>query len=129
MTFPHVIVWIDHREAKVVGLLPDDTQQTVVHNDGAGRRVHHHAGSVGSGHPRDNHHFFDQIVAAIGDTPEVLIVGPASAKREFASDLTARHPQVAKRVVGVESLDHPTNGELVAYARRAFKKVDGLLGR
>lgn len=129
MTFPHAIVWIDHRHAKVVGVSPDEARHTVVHNDGASQRVHHRAGSVGSGHPRDDHRFFDRVVAAIGDVPEVLIVGPGSAKQEFATDLAARHASVAKRVVGVEGLDHPTDGELVAYARKAFKRVDGLLGR
>jgi hypothetical protein len=31
-------------------------------------------------------------------------------------------------VVGVESADHPTDGELLAMARRSFKRIDGLLG-
>jgi hypothetical protein len=29
-------------------------------------------------------------------------------------------------VVGVESLDHPSDGELLAYAKKYFTRVDGL---
>ena len=33
-----------------------------------------------------------------------------------------------KRVVGVETLDHPSDRELLAYARKYFRRVDSLLG-
>jgi hypothetical protein len=44
------------------------------------------------------------------------------------TDLEKRHATVAKQVVGVESLDHPSDGELLAFAKRYFKRVDALRG-
>ena len=33
-------------------------------------------------------------------------------------------PAVKKAIVAVEAMDHPTDGELLAHARRAFKAID-----
>jgi stalled ribosome rescue protein Dom34 len=128
MTYPHAVVWIDHREAKVVDFTSDAVHRTTLHSESASRRVHHRAGSVGSGHAKDDHHFFDQVVEAIGSAREVLVVGPGEAKHSFKRYVSERHGDVAKRVVGVETADHPTDGELLAMARRSFKRIDGLLG-
>jgi hypothetical protein len=65
MTHPHAVVWLDHREARIIDYSLDDVHQVRVRHDGAERQVHHHAGSVGSGHAKDDHHYFDQIVAAL----------------------------------------------------------------
>jgi hypothetical protein len=35
----------------------------------------------------------------------------------------------AAKVVGIESADHPTSGQIVASARRYFRGIDRLAGR
>lgn len=127
MTHPHAVVWLDHREARIIDYSLDEVHQAKVRHDGASRQVHHRAGSVGSGRAKDDHHYFDQIVEALGDAQEILLVGPANTKNAFHKDLDARYRDVAQRVVGVESLDHPSDGELLAYARKYFKRVDGMI--
>jgi stalled ribosome rescue protein Dom34 len=72
--------------------------------------------------------FFDEVAKAVGDSPEILVTGPGTAKVSFMTDLEKRHAQVAKQVVGVESLDHPSDAELLAFAKRYFKRVDALRG-
>ena len=128
MSHVHAIVWLDHREAKVVDFNADEKHVVVVHHTGGHRQVHHKAGSIGSGHSADDAHFFDAIVAAIGDAREVLVTGPGNAKVGFRDHVAKRHAALSKRVVGVETLDHPTEGELLAYARKYFKRVDAMLG-
>lgn len=128
MSHVHAVVWLDHREAKVVDFSVDDTHVVNVHHRGGHRQVHHKAGSIGSGHASDDVHFLDAIVAALGDAQEVLITGPGTAKIGLREHLAKKHAEVAKRVVGVETLDHPTEGELLAYARRHFKRIDAMLG-
>jgi hypothetical protein len=54
----------------------------------------------------------------------ILITGPAGAKQELLTYLTEQQPGMAARVAGVEPLDHPTDGELVAFARKFFKAAD-----
>jgi stalled ribosome rescue protein Dom34 len=128
MSHIHAVVWLDHREAKVVDFSVDDKHVVNVHHKGGHRQVHHKAGSTGSGHSADDGHFFDAIVAALGDAQEVLVTGPGNAKAGFREHVARKHAATAHRIVGVETLDHPTEGELLAYARKYFKRVDNMLG-
>ncbi len=54
----------------------------------------------------------------------LLIVGPASAKLEFFKYLHEHDRRLEGKVVGVESADHPTDGEIVARAKSYFKASD-----
>jgi stalled ribosome rescue protein Dom34 len=128
MSHVHAVVWLDHREAKVIDFSVDDKHVVAVHHSGGHRQVHHKAGSIGSGHAPDDVHFFDAIVTALDDAREVLITGPGNAKLGLRDHVAKKHAALARRVVGVETLDHPTEGELLAYARRYFKRVDAMLG-
>jgi hypothetical protein len=64
------------------------------------------------------------VSKAIGDAGAVLVAGPSSAKQEFASYVTAHDPGLAKRISGVETLDHPPDGTIVEFARTFFKADD-----
>jgi len=98
----------------------------VVHAHNADQRIHHKAGSIGSGHAVDDHHFFDEIAESLVGIHEVLIAGPGSAKTAFEAYLGDRYANLAGRVVGVETLDHPTDAELLAHARKSFTAIDQL---
>ena len=128
MSHVHAVVWLDHREAKVVDFSVDDKHVVNVHHKGGHRQVHHKAGSSGSGHSADDNHFYDQIVTALGDAQEILITGPGTAKVAFRDHVTQKHAALARRIVGVETLDHPLEGELLAHARKVFKRIDAMLG-
>ena len=54
------------------------------------------------------------------------ITGPGAAKLAFERHIARHHPGLAARVVGVETVDHPTPGELEAFARTQFVRVDAL---
>jgi stalled ribosome rescue protein Dom34 len=128
MSHLHAVVWLDHREAKVVDFTVDDTHVVNVHHHGAHRKVHHRAGTNGSGHAADDGHYFDEIVTALDDAREILVTGPGTAKVGFREHVAKRHAGLATRIVGIETLDHPSEGELLAFARKYFKRVDNLLG-
>lgn len=128
MTFQHAIVWLDHHDARIIDFTFDDQHVVAVHQENGPRKLHRKAMVIGSGKAKEDHHFFDEIVAALGTAGEILIAGPGTAKTEFHKDLGKRHGTVAKRVVGVEALDHPTEGELLAFARKYFKRYDLLQG-
>ena len=128
MSYQHAVVWIDHLHATVIDFTVDDQHIAVVEREGGQRQVHRKSGLPGAGKPGPDHHFYDEVATALGDAREILIVGPGSAKLEFRKDLDTRHKVVAGRVVGIESADHPSNGELLAFAKKYFKKVDALRG-
>jgi stalled ribosome rescue protein Dom34 len=117
----HAIVWIDHSQAKTfhVGLSGDD--EMILHPRLPTRHLHHKANSIGSGHAGFDKEFFGQVLNAISDAGEILIIGPAGAKTELAKYLREQHSTIGDRIVAVEAADHPNDPEIVAYARKYFK--------
>ncbi len=128
MSYQHAIVWIDHQHATVIDFAVDDRHVHLVEREGGQRKIHRKSGAPGPGKAGDDPHFHDAVVDAIGDAREVLIAGPGNAKVSFRKDLEHRHAKVAGRVVGMEAMDHPSDGQLLAYAKQYFKKYDALHG-
>lgn len=126
MSQMHAIVWLDHREARIIGFSLGKSELFEIHSQRPERRIHHKARTIGSGKAPDDHHFFDEIVEHLDDTHEVLITGPGNAKTAFGTFVRDRHGDLDRRVVGIEPLDHPSNGELLAYAQKYFKAYDQL---
>jgi hypothetical protein len=120
----HAIVWIDHHEARVVHFNTDAAEQLVVHPHRPTRHIHHKANSRGSGHAAEDQNFLHDVAAAISDAGAILIVGPASAKHELVKHIERHTPKLLERVAGVETLDHPTDGALLGYARKYFHAAD-----
>ena len=117
----HAIVWIDHSRAKVFHVGLSGENEIILHPHLPTRHLHHKANSIGSGHVGLDKEFFAQVMNAVSDAGEILVIGPAGAKTELAKYLRDKHPQIADRVVAVEAVDHPSDAEIVAYAKRHFK--------
>jgi hypothetical protein len=128
MSYQHAVVWLDHLRAVVIDFSIDKENVHFVASETEQRQVHRKSGVPGSGKAADDHVFFDQVVAELGDAREILILGPGNAKLAFKKDLDRRHPRVGELVMGVESADHPTVEQLLAAARKYFRKVDNLRG-
>ncbi len=128
MSKRHAIVWLDHFNATVIEFSVDSAKTVHLDSHVERGRVHVKAGRQDSGHNPDDVAFFNDIVRVVGDTSEVLVTGPGVAKKAFERHVHAHHRGLADRIVGVETLDHPHDGQLLAYARKYFKRVDQLLG-
>ena len=61
---------------------------------------------------------------SVADAGAILIVGPAGEKNELVKHIKHSHPEMMIKIEGVESADHPSDQELVAYARRYLKSAD-----
>jgi len=128
MSHQHAVVWIDHLHAKVIDFNVTDQHVTAVEREGGQRQVHRKSGIPGSGKEPIDHRFFDEVADGLGEAKEILLVGPGAAKTELHKDLRVRHPAVARCIVAVETADHPSDGELLAFARKYFKRYDALSG-
>jgi stalled ribosome rescue protein Dom34 len=117
----HAVVWIDHSQARIfhIGLTGDD--EMTLHPHLQTKHLHHKANSTGSGHAAPDEEFLTQVTSALSDAGEILIIGPAGAKTELAKYLREKHPAIGARIVAVEAADHPTDPEIVAYAKHHFK--------
>jgi len=127
MSYKHAVVWMDHQHATVIDFSIDD-QHVVKVSSGEPRKLHRKSGAMGSGKAPEDLELYEAVVAALGDSVEIVVVGPGNAKTSFLKHVEKKHPAFQKRVVGVETLDHPSDRELLAYARKYFRRVDSLLG-
>ncbi len=128
MSFNHAIVWIDHREAHVIQFNAEASETEVIKTRSKHPHLHHHQGTLGSGRTATDPAYLHAVAEGVAGAKEVVVVGPGSAKLEFIKHVHHHDPQVAETIVGVETVDHPTDPQLLAYARRYFLKVDGMKG-
>jgi len=118
----HAVVWIDHKQARVLHFNVDEADKTVV-RDHVVRDLRAHEPRDGK-RTEENKPFFEDVAKAIADAGAILIVGPAQEKDFFAKFLSERHPAIRAHVEGVEKADHPSDGELLDHARRYAKAAD-----
>lgn len=120
----HAIVWMDSKEAHIFRFSAADVESERVKAHNPFHKVHHKAGVIGAGHMSLDAAFFDHIIEGLKDTTEWLLAGPAQAKHELLKHVDQHAPALRKTLVGVETMDHPTDGQLLDHARRAFKAID-----
>jgi stalled ribosome rescue protein Dom34 len=124
MTSRHVAVWIDHHEARVFYVAPGAFDESTIR--ASNRHVHRHPNGPDGpkAHPDDAHRFFHEVTKALEGAAEVLVVGPSTAKLQFIRYAQEHAQAVARAIVGIETVDHPTDPQLVAYARQYFRAAD-----
>ena len=120
----HAVMWIDHREARVFHFGRDEVETLVLHPDNPTLHIHHKSNIIGSGHEVLAPEFLHAAAQSIADAGAVLITGPSTAKTELMAHIEKHDPKLMKIILGVETVDHPSDKQLVAYARKYFKSAD-----
>jgi stalled ribosome rescue protein Dom34 len=122
----HVAVWIDHKEARIFHIAAEKNDEVSVTVPLHHLHRKHPRGAEGvKEHPEDTKRFFHEVVGALESAEELLIVGPSTAKLDLIRYIHQHAHALEPRVVGIETVDHPSDGQLVAYARTYFKRIDG----
>ena len=118
------VIWIDHHEARVFHVdhaAADESTVLAPHG-------HFHLHPKGRGeareHPDDARRFFTEVARKLVDVDAVRIVGPSLAKLEFFRYLHEHGAASQSRVIGIETVDHPTDAQIVAMARTTFVASD-----
>ncbi|MBM3556785.1 MAG: translational machinery protein [Alphaproteobacteria bacterium] len=122
----HAVVWLDHHEAKVFHFNADAAEEIDIKTNSPSKtlNVHTKTGTRDGKRHATDPTFLHDIVDALKPAKEWLIVGPGSAKSELVKFIHRRTPGFADCVIGVETVDHPTDAQLVALARAYFKAAD-----
>ena len=128
MTHYHACVWLDHREAKIFGINAEQADETIVHDTHIPKHLHRHADHVHLGKAKPDHAYYEAIAKDLQDFKAILIGGPGQARTELAGYLNEHHPALAKKVWGIEAMDHPTDPQIVAAARKFFHAEDRMHG-
>jgi len=122
----YVAVWIDHKEARIFEVHPDKVDEHLV---AAPHHLHHKHPRGPEGvrnHPEDAKRFFHEVAGSLEGSDGVLVVGPSTAKLDFLRYLEKHDHAVGPKIVGIETVDHPTDRQLVAYAKAYFNQSDAL---
>ncbi|MES2741342.1 MAG: translational machinery protein [Pseudomonadota bacterium] len=118
MSFNHAIVWLDQTEAHVIHFSRAAAESEVIKTTSQ----HKKDGVVGNNRAVESTSYMDEVAAALLPSKEILIVGPGQEKLTFIKHLHKSHAEIADKVVSVETVDHPNDGQLLEYARKYFDK-------
>ncbi len=129
MSHYHAVVWLDHSEAHVMQISPDDVEKSMVHPAKPHIHLHSRRGTVGTGRQAEDSAYYQAVVDALKGAQEILVVGPAQAKLQLIKHIHAHDHAMADKVVGVETVDHPSDAQVVAYARKYFVAKDRMLSQ
>ena len=113
------VVWLDSSEAKIFALHPESVDEKKMHRT----EIRHHTGVEKEQNNHKNaEKFFHQVAGALTDANEILLVGPGDAKGHFRTHLEQHHhARVKDKIVGVETVDHPSDAQILALAKKFFR--------
>lgn len=121
MTSFHAVVWLDHSRAQVLQFDAEHVQAQRV-------KAHaHHTAQHGSA-VRTQHEYFGEVCDALEGISEILATGPKLGLADFRHYVDKHRPATAKRIVGFETVDHPSDNQLIALARQYFLRYDRMAG-
>ncbi len=120
-THNHAVVWIDHRIAKIFFLGLNDVDTLTVQAHLATEHLHHKANAIGSGREGDDPTFLRRVEDALGDSEEVLVLGPGTEKASLVKCLKLEAHAERRRNIEIKPCDHPTDREMIALGRHYFR--------
>lgn len=115
MPLSHAVVRIDLHHATLLEF--DSTQVAARHLKAHPHQTRQHHSEV-----RAEHEFFGEVCDALAGIGEVLVTGPHTGQAAFRHYLDKHRPALLPRVIGWETVDHPSEGELLAFARKYVDK-------
>jgi hypothetical protein len=120
-------LWVDHRKAVIVAVSGEgDTTtsiQSTVANSGTSGGSHTQGGGPGED-TRDRRFenqlgkYYEEIITHLRGAEAILILGPGEAKVELKARL--ERDGLGARIVGVETVDKMTDGQITAMVRERF---------
>jgi hypothetical protein len=121
MTMFHAVVWLDHQKAQILQFDAEHVQASKV------KSHTHHTAQHGSA-VRSVHEFFAHVCDGLAGIPEVLVTGNKTSLDDFRHYVDKHRPALAPHIAGYETVDHPSDKQLVALARQYFLKHDRMSG-
>ncbi|HQS16062.1 hypothetical protein [Reyranella sp.] len=104
MSAPHAAVWLNADEAHIYRFGAGEVEKRDV---------------KANGDIRDDRAYFEAILAELTEVEGWMIAGPTGPLKDFEKYVRVGHAeQLGKKLVGVEAMDHPRDGELLRHARR-----------
>jgi stalled ribosome rescue protein Dom34 len=110
-------VWVDREHAKIFRF----SANGLTHTNYVSHEPRHHTHDLDQkDHFVFEKHFFKEFTHELLGAEQILILGPGVAKHHFRNYLIEHHPEFAKNIVGCETVDHPTDAQIISEARKYF---------
>jgi stalled ribosome rescue protein Dom34 len=114
------VIWIDREHAKVFHVSDGSMERKRLWSEPAG---HHPHRREKPGRDREETALFREAAAELTGSDRVILLGPGVAKHHFRNFLAEQRPLLCKKVVGIETVDHPSDGQIAAMAKLYFGKT------
>ena len=112
------VIWLDRDEARIFQFSQDKMERKNLH----ARHTDHHTHQADQlDQAQRDKHFYGEVVEKLAGAAQILILGPGVAKHHFQTYLSEHQPALAKKIVGCETTDHPTDHQIAALAKKFFK--------
>jgi stalled ribosome rescue protein Dom34 len=116
---------MDSKEAKIFKLVPGEARKAQVKLHGHKHHAHPHGHHDASQMHAETDKLCGEVSSVVKDANELLVMGPGEAKVHFKKYLEKHFAGgLFKKLVGVETVDHPTENQIVEKARGFFKAYD-----
>lgn len=117
MTLFHAVLWIDHHNAKIQQFNATDVKAHTV-------KDHTHYTRQHGSDVRAVHEFYAEVCDALTGIKEILVTGSRQSQADFKHYVEKHRAALAPHIAGWETVDHLSDGQLVALGRKFFDKVD-----
>jgi hypothetical protein len=121
MSLHHAVVLIDHQKAEVLQFDAEHLQAQKIKSHNHHTRQH---GSL----VRTEHEYFGEVCDALAGIGEVLVAGSHGAQKDFRHYMEKHRSAMMKQIVGWETVDHPSEGQLLVLAKKHLLKIDQMAG-
>jgi stalled ribosome rescue protein Dom34 len=111
------VIWVDREHAKLFQFSNEKMERKTLQ---ARHHDHHTHQHDQLDQKQQESAFFSLVVESLSEASRILILGPGVAKHHFQTYLMEHQPALAKKIVGCETVDHPTDPQIVALARKFF---------
>jgi len=116
------VIWLDSEKALIFALKTTGIEKTHLEKGG---QEHHTQNKKDSHTDAHLETFFHELALKLQDAGQFLILGPGLAKTHFKTHLEKHHHEgLAKKIIGMENSDHPTENQILETARKFFKSYD-----
>jgi len=117
----HAVAFVDHHNAQVLQFGAEPAVEQKLHE-------HKHFTRQHGSDVRSEHEFFADVCDALEGISEVLVVGGHQGTADFRHYVDKHRPLTALRISDYQVVDHPSEKELVALARKYFVRHDKMVG-
>ena len=121
MSLYHAVAFVDHQSAQVLQFSSEHVVKHALHQ-------HLHFTRQHDSGVRSEHEFFGEVCDGLEGIAEVLVVGGHKGLADFRHYVDKHRPLTAKHIVEYNVVDHPTENELIALARKLFEKHNQMGG-